>query len=199
MTTASFQLLHVCTGNICRSALAEHMTRAALAERLADQAGCFVVTSAGTWGHAGSPMEDHASHVLEERGLAATGFIARELSRDMVAGADLVLTASRDHRAAAVTLYPAAAARTFTLREFARLSRALTAVVPHGSDVVADARAAVALAAGRRGSLPPVPPYEDAVSDPYGAPLELFRRCAAILDDALSAALDLLVGPARRT
>src|SRR6266516_3236405 len=55
------------------------------------------------------------------------GFRARAVSADLVAGADLVLTATREHRAAVVRLHPPAHRYTFTVREFGRLAAAIPA------------------------------------------------------------------------
>jgi protein-tyrosine-phosphatase len=102
-----FRVLHVCTGNICRSPMAELLMRRMLDRGWPEQAERFVVESAGTWGHAGSPMEPHALTVLADHGVDGEAFRARELAAEHVAGADLVLAATREHRAAAVVLYPA--------------------------------------------------------------------------------------------
>ena len=135
MSTA-FRVLHVCTGNICRSPMAEHLMRDGLVQRLGGDADRFVVESAGTWGHTGSPMEQYALTTLKTYGVDGQEFTARELVAEHVAGADLVLTATRDHRAAAVVLHPRAAARTFALREFGRLAGAVDAsALPTGDPV----------------------------------------------------------------
>ncbi|MDX6313919.1 MAG: low molecular weight protein-tyrosine phosphatase, partial [Streptomyces sp.] len=59
-----FRILHVCTGNVCRSPMAERLTRHELTRRLGDGAAGILVESAGTWGHEGAPMEAHAAAVL---------------------------------------------------------------------------------------------------------------------------------------
>ena len=192
----SFRILHVCTGNICRSPMAERLTLLGLRERVGPQAARFVVTSAGTWGHEGSGMELAALQVLAELGVDGRAFRARELAPDHVIGADLVLGATREHRAQVVTLVPAAAGRTFTLREF---SRAAAAVAPGSDgwpdDPVARARAVVVATAGSRGRVPPEHPGDDDdVVDPYGAPLTAFRHCARIIAEALVPAIDALAG-----
>jgi len=56
----SFRVLHVCTGNICRSPMAEHLMRAGLQQRLGGGAAAFEVASAGTMGFAGEPMQPYA-------------------------------------------------------------------------------------------------------------------------------------------
>jgi len=191
-----FRVLHVCTGNICRSPMAEHLMRAGLAVRLGGDSERFVVESAGTWGHGGAPMEAHARTTLASYGLDGVGFRARELLAQHVAGADLVLGATREHRAAAVVLHPRAAGRTFTLREFSRLAGAVDpADLPTG-DVVARARALVGAVAARRGLVPPDRPGDDDLEDPYRAPASAFAVCGDLVRRTLRGPLDLLAGAA---
>ena len=76
MTDVS-RVLHVCTGNICRSPMAERLTRSGLEQRLGATADRFLVESAGTWGHSGSPMEPHAVSTLAAYGLDGVDFRAR--------------------------------------------------------------------------------------------------------------------------
>ncbi|BEP11812.1 low molecular weight phosphatase family protein [Acidothermaceae bacterium B102] len=192
MTGSTFGLLFVCTGNICRSPMAERLAATALAQRLGDESRRVVVSSAGTWGHEGSPMEPFALDTLTRLGVeptASAAFRARELTEEMVEAADLVLVASREHRAAVVTLVPRSAARTFTLREFQRLAAGVEpTVLP--ADAVDRGRALVVAAAARRG-LVPLGPDGDDLSDPYGAPARAFEACAAAIVDLLRAPLDL--------
>lgn len=194
---APFRVLHVCTGNVCRSPMAERLTRAGLQARLGDGADRLLVESAGTWGHSGSPMEAHALTTLERYGVDGSDFRARELVAEHVVAADLVLAATRDHRAASVVLHPRAAARTFTLREFARLTGAVDpADLPHG-DVAERGRALVRAAAAERGRVVAQTPADDDLADPYHAPASTFAACAALVQQVLQGPLDLLAGPAR--
>ncbi len=192
--SASFRVLHVCTGNICRSPMAERLTRAGLAARLGVAADRVLVESAGTWGHTGSPMEPEAEATLRSYGVDGADFRARELVAEHVVAADLVLGATREHRAAAVVLQPRAAARTFTLREFARLTAAVEPGSLPAGDVVERGRALVRAAAGRRGLAPPGRPSDDDLADPYHAPLSSFATCAALVHQTLQGPLDLLAG-----
>jgi protein-tyrosine phosphatase len=190
----AFRILHVCTGNICRSPMAERLTRAGLEQRLGADAERFLVESAGTWGHSGSPMEPHALTTLASYGIDGQDFRARELVAEHVVAADLVLAATREHRAAAVVLHPRAASRTFTLREFARLSRVVDpARLPDG-DPVERAQALVRGAAARRGMVPPDNPRDDDLDDPYQAPASAFVVCADLVQSTLRGPLDLLAG-----
>ncbi|MFD8076068.1 protein-tyrosine-phosphatase [Streptomyces sp. NBC_00510] len=189
-----FRILHVCTGNVCRSPMAERLTRHELTLRLGDGAAGIVVESAGTWGHEGSPMEAHAATVLAEYAADPTGFLGRELLDDHVIDADLVLTATRDHRAQVISMGHAAGLRTFTLKEFTRLVKAIDpATLPEGS-VTERARSLVRAAAALRGWLLAPTPDADEVYDPYGAPLTFFRSVGEEIHDALDPVLTALTG-----
>jgi protein-tyrosine phosphatase len=192
--SARFRWLFVCTGNICRSPMAERLTVAGLGQRLGAEAGRFDVRSAGTYGLVGRPVEPYAAEVLAAYGVDAAGFEARRLVSEAVEGADLVLAATRDHRAAAVILHPGAAIRCFTMREFARLVGDVDpAELPTG-DAVRRARALVTAAAGRRGQLAPVPAADDDLADPYGSRRPVYRETGAQIVEALRPVLDAIAG-----
>ena len=69
------EILVVCTGNICRSPMAEGFLRAALVERLGEAAP--VVSSAGTAGWDGSGAMDESIRVAQERGVDIRAHLAR--------------------------------------------------------------------------------------------------------------------------
>lgn len=186
----TFRVLHVCTGNICRSPMAEHMMRTGLARRGVEG---IEVSSAGTYGLVGEPVFGHAATQLAERGIDAEGFCARRLDAELVASADLVLGATRQHRAAAVTLFPRAAAWTFTLRELDRLLGPVgTGDLPSGTDE--RARALVKAAASQRGRVHPARAEDDDVLDPYGGPESGYAPTAALIEQSLVRWLDLVAG-----
>ncbi len=87
-------VLFVCTGNTCRSALAEVIARAEAARRGIPN---FTVSSAGTNAWDGSPASDSALLVGMERGLDLGAHKSRRLTRDIVAAADLVLVMAPNH------------------------------------------------------------------------------------------------------
>ncbi|HCA85619.1 MAG TPA: protein-tyrosine-phosphatase, partial [Streptomyces sp.] len=172
--TGTFRILHVSTGNVCRSPITERLTRHALSHRLGGTRG-ILVESAGTWGHEGAPMETHAATVLADYGADPAGFVGRELLDEHVIRADLVLTATRDHRAQVISMGHSAGLRTFTLKEFTRLVRAIdpaTLPDPEPAGAVVDrARTLVRAAAALRGWLLAPSVEADEVHDPYGAPI----------------------------
>jgi len=183
MTNAAFSILFVCTGNICRSPIAEVLTRQLLHEGLGADVARFSVTSAGTAAIDGARMDPHSHTALAVRGLehAASAFRARRLDEAMVAGADLVLTAERFHRRCVVLLEPSALATTFSFREVVRLlDGADRDALP--ADPVARARATVDLARQRRGSAGRVSADADAVPDPIALAPSAHRSSAEIID-----------------
>ena len=197
----TFRILHVSTGNVCRSPITERLTRHFVAQRLGILGGALVVESAGTSGHEGAPMESHAETVLAEFGADTSGFTGRELLDEHVIRADLVLTATRDHRAQVISMGHSAGLRTFTLKEFTRLVRAIDpATLPPLEDgIVERARALVRAAAALRGWLLAPTADADEVYDPYGAPLTFFRSIGDEIHQALDPVVTALTGVPART
>src|SRR6478672_949733 len=87
-TQHAMRILLVCTGNTCRSPLAEVLLRRALAEEKMDG---VVVESAGTGAFGGEPASEGSYLVALENGLDLAAHRARTATRAMIADADLVL------------------------------------------------------------------------------------------------------------
>ncbi|HJS25543.1 MAG TPA: low molecular weight phosphatase family protein [Actinomycetota bacterium] len=185
------RVLVVCTGNVCRSPIAEGMLRAAFVERLGDEAPDVV--SAGTMGWEGSGADPSSIAAAAERGVDISGHVARALSTVDVRSADLVLAMSSEHANAVVRGEPEAAPRTFTLKELVRLLEALPD--PTGQDLRSRVGAAHAVRTeGFDGN-----PHDLDVADPLGMPLQSFRAVAWELEAWCGRLADGLVGraPAR--
>jgi protein-tyrosine phosphatase len=200
MTHSMFGILFVCTGNICRSPVAEIVTRRLLTERLGASAKTFIVASAGTAAVTGAPMATGSRAALDalDATHAAGSFRARRLSADMVAAADLVLTAERDHRRLVALLRPEARARTFCFLEFVRLLAGVEWCDP-SADPVARARAAVVTARARRGMTGLVRAEADAVPDPLTHTPGVHRRTVELVTAASHQLVKLLAPHPRRT
>jgi tRNA threonylcarbamoyl adenosine modification protein (Sua5/YciO/YrdC/YwlC family) len=117
---ASWMVVVVCTGNTCRSPMAEAMLRHHLAEKLKwpvdklEDIGVLVL-SAGIAAAPGGRAAEEAITIMRERGLDLTQHESQPLSDRLVRFADLILTMTRGHREAIVGHWPEAAERTFVI------------------------------------------------------------------------------------
>jgi protein-tyrosine phosphatase len=170
-------LLFVCHANICRSPMAERLARHELGENRA--------ASAGTHALPDEPMHPSAARVLRERGADPDGFRSRRLSAELVASADLVLTATRQERSVCVALAPSAVGRAFTIRQFGRLAGAVPRRKATTAELLDEIRAV-------RGRLQPVGPEEDDLADPVYGSVADFRACATEIRRSLDPALALI-------
>jgi protein-tyrosine-phosphatase len=109
------RLLVVCTANVCRSPLAAALLAAALPGTDVSSAGVRALDDA--------PMCAVSATALPEA--LAPDHHARQLTPELVAGSDLVLTMEREQRSAAVRLAPGSQSKVFTLREALALADGL--------------------------------------------------------------------------
>ncbi|WP_370183200.1 low molecular weight phosphatase family protein [Rhodococcus wratislaviensis] len=112
-------VLFVCSGNVCRSPIAERLTHAyAHAHDLPH----LTAESAGVRALVGFPIEPVAARVIEGLGASADGFRARRLRPEMIKRADLVLAMTEQIRDRSMELLLGTSHCTFTLREARRIA-----------------------------------------------------------------------------
>lgn len=157
----------MCTGNICRSPIAERLA-AAYSARL--QVRGIQASSAGTRARAAERIHDNAASVLAALGGDASNFSAQRLTPKIAHGADLILTMTVALRDEVLEVAPQRLHRTFTMSEAAQI----------GSDYRVDSFSDVALL---RPQLDPCAQVD--IPDPMGRGPEFFAmvggRIAAYL------------------
>lgn len=173
-------ILVVCTGNICRSPIAEELLRRELVRRFG--AAAPDVSSAGTIAWDGNPATPETVIAARERGVEIQGHRARGLTRAMVDEADLVLCMAAEHRRSVIDASPAAADRTFALKELVRL---LDQIPVDGTGLPDELGERVKGAAEVRADGFAGNPYDEGIADPLGQPMAAYRGVAWELDELI--------------
>ncbi|WP_308122959.1 arsenate reductase/protein-tyrosine-phosphatase family protein [Microbacterium marinilacus] len=177
----------MCTGNVCRSPLAEALLREAIGSGAQ-------ISSAGVRALAGEGMTPETRRLAGEHGVppaGVEGHVARQLTEQMLHESDLVLAMAREHRRRVVELDPGRLRVTFTARELERLVRDVPdAEIAEELAGERDPRTRLRLALAYIASLrhlsePPADPADDDVLDPYGRSGETYEESAAQLVPAL--------------
>ena len=102
-------VLFICTGNVCRSPMAEGLLRHMAGDRVA-------VASAGLGAGHGQPPSVHAIEVLKKEGIDISDIRSQPVSPDLLRRADYVFTMTRDHLDMLLLLFPEMAPKTRLLR-----------------------------------------------------------------------------------
>jgi protein-tyrosine phosphatase len=182
-----YEILTVCSGNICRSPLAALVLDARLP-------GDPRVASAGTHARANLGITPETAQLAASFGVsadAAAEHRSRLLTERQLASPALILAMTREHRRLVVEMAPARLRSTFTIREFARLARLvsdekiLMAAADAPSDDERVRRAVAAIASARGLGQPLEDPADDDVVDPYRRPWETYVLAAEQLKPAL--------------
>ncbi|HJV45245.1 MAG TPA: low molecular weight protein arginine phosphatase [Bacillota bacterium] len=107
-------ILFVCTGNTCRSPMAEGMMR-----QLAALHGLEMeVKSAGVFAMVGAPASSHTDTILRNRGIDDFFHSSQTVTPELIEWSDLILTMTTSHKDILLSYFPAAIPKTFTIKEY---------------------------------------------------------------------------------
>lgn len=187
------RILFVCTGNTCRSPMAE-----ALLRKLAKERGMELeVRSAGVSAISGTSISRHASAILRDEGIN-DHMTSTQLSAENVAWADLILTLTGGHKRHLLQYFPDAVAKTHTLKEYVHDEDTVNSDIRELDSLYADAELTIALggepdAADMQRIIEirqRIPSFD--ITDPFGGSREDYELAAAEIRTALYSLLDKL-------
>jgi protein-tyrosine phosphatase len=114
-------ILFVCTGNTCRSPMAEAFFNKIIKEEGYDKE--YTCSSAGIYAYEGDCASYEAIQVMKNHGLDISRHYSKVLDHKAVREAYIILTMTRDHKRMVLDVYPEAADKIFTLKEFAEYTK----------------------------------------------------------------------------
>ncbi len=159
------KVLFVCTGNTCRSCMAEGIFNS-LVSQVDGLRNDYRAVSAGLAAWDGDGASRNAIDALKQQwGIDISNHVSRRITAGDVKEASLILTMTRSHKRALLAEFPEAEGKVYTLKEYA---------YTNGCSSEADAA-------------------DTDIPDPYGMPLEVYKSCAGTIRAAVEAVLKKLV------
>lgn len=122
------QILFVCTGNTCRSPIAEYLVKRVITEKDLE----LRAASAGLTAD-GMPISENSNRVLTLNGIDVSDHTSTLLNEENLRESWLVLTMTTNHKNKILQLYPTSASKVYTLSEYAGLDNDIAD--PIGKDI----------------------------------------------------------------
>jgi protein-tyrosine-phosphatase len=179
-------ILFVCTGNTCRSPMAEGLFSRMVKQRNKN----WQARSAGVSASGGSPVSRHAATILNSKGASdkqRSDFLANE----WIEWADLVLTMTSSHKYAVIHRFPGAADKVYTLKEFVEDDPRILQIIVERGELESELQIKQALAERihdhdlqRLAELERQLPDLD-IQDPFGGSMQEYEACAREIEEAL--------------
>lgn len=175
----------VCTGNICRSAFAEGYLRAE-----AHRAGLphFSTASGGTGINQALVPPLEIQELANKENFDLSGHTPEEINEEAIRSADIILTATTEHRAEILHLAPTALKRTFTLKEFGRLIQKHQPTLHTNQDAAQWWKSVARELSTYRAEI-----AEDELDleDPFKQPFDVYQKSVEEIKEALALIIDL--------
>ena len=190
------RILFVCTGNTCRSPMAE-----ALLRKMAKERGMLLeVRSAGVAAMEGQSISRHAEALLKDYDIHEP-LRSSALNAEMVSWADLILTLTQGHKQHVLHNYAHAADKIYTLKEYTLNDESVRRELQELDELYAQWQLQRSLGQELEPQLQQriielqqrMPSYD--ISDPYGGSRDDYEVAAAEIREALGRLLDKLAAP----
>lgn len=112
------KIMFICTGNICRSAMAHVM----LEQRAKEKNKKTEVYSCGVFAENGDSSTEEAIETMKEYGMDLKKHRATNIKNSNIQNMDIILCATTSHKNNVIAMYPELKEKVFTMKEYVRIS-----------------------------------------------------------------------------